>query len=252
MIRLVFVIVVFTAFVFQSCKKDSVDENTVVIEGNGSVQDEIDAFRELLGPLNSGAASTNGRREINWDAVPDDQIGKPLPNNFFNPTGPGALAARQRGLTYTSLSGEFVVSKTNFEDINTLAAGSFKAFSGTNTFANTSSSLWEVGFQVPGEASRASVRGFGAVFSDVDISNSSFLEFFDDDKSLGKFFIPAHDANTSFSFLGVYFKGDQKVTRVAVSHPGILKSGQADISNGGPKDLVVLDDFLYAEPVRQP
>ncbi|HTE23546.1 hypothetical protein [Flavitalea sp.] len=237
---------------FNSCKKDMVDENPVVIQGNGSIEDEIDAFRQLLGPLNSGSATTSGRREVNWDAVPDNQLGKPLPNDFFNPTGPGALAARQRGLVYTSVAGSFVVSKSNFEDINVLAAGSFKPFSGTNTFANTSSSLWEVGFQVPGQATSASVRGFGAVFSDVDVPNESYLEFFNDDKSLGKFFIPVHDANSSFSFLGVQFRANQKVTRVVVSHPGILSAGQADISNGGPKDLIVLDDFLYSEPTIQP
>jgi hypothetical protein len=237
---------------FNSCKKDTVDESPVVIQGNGTIQDEIDAFRQLLGPLNSGSANTSGRREINWDAVPDNQLGKPLPNDFFNPTGPGALAARQRGLIYTSVAGSFVVSKSNFEDINVLAAGSFKPFSGTNTFANTSSALWEVGFQVPGEKTAASVRGFGAVFSDVDVPNESYLEFFDDDKSLGKFFIPIHDTNTSFSFLGVQFRANQKVTKVVVSHPGILSSGQADISNGGPKDLIVLDDFLYSEPTQQP
>jgi hypothetical protein len=237
---------------FNSCKKDTVDESPVVIQGNGTIGDEIDAFRQLLGPLNSGSASTTGRREINWDAVPDNQLGKPLPNDFFNPTGPGALAARQRGLIYTSVAGSFVVSKTNFEEINVLASSSFKPFSGTNTFANTSSSLWEVGFQVPGQNTSASVRGFGAVFSDVDIVNESYLEFFNDDKSLGRFFIPAHDTNSSFSFLGVHFGANQKVTKVVVSHPGILSSGLADISNGGPKDLIVLDDFLYSEPTLQP
>ncbi|MHA4844178.1 hypothetical protein ACX0G7_08440 [Flavitalea antarctica] len=247
-----FLALLYLSVLFNSCKKDSVDEGPIVIQGNGTIQDEIDAFRQLLGPLNNGAANTSGRREINWDAVPEAQLGKPLPNDFFNPTGPGALATRQRGLIYTSLAGSFVVSKSNFNEINTLASGSFKPFSGANTFANVSSTLWEVGFQVPGQTSRASVRGFGAVFSDVDSPNESYLEFFDDDRSLGRFFIPVHDANSSFSFLGVHFGADQKVTKVVVSHPGILSSNQADISNGGPEDLIVLDDFLYSEPTPQP
>jgi hypothetical protein len=243
-----FLLFAFFFFFVSACKKDTQQQEAVVIQGNGNIQDEIDGFRQLLGSLNTGTAAGSGRREINWDAVPEEMLGKPLPNDFFNPTGPGALAARQRGLTYTAGSGQFVVSKANFEDINTLAAGSFKPFSGTNTFANTTSALWEVGFQVPGQQNAASVRGFGAVFSDVDVANATSLEFFNEDKSLGKFFVPVHDATSSFSFLGVYFPAGEQVTKVAVSHPGILNAGQADISSGGPKDLVVLDDFFYSEP----
>jgi hypothetical protein len=179
-------------------------------------------------------------------------LGKPLPEDFFNPTGPGALAGRQRGLTYTSLAGAFMVSKANFAEVNTLAAGSFKPFSGNNTFANTSRALWEVGFQVPGQATRASVKGFGAVFSDVDLPNTSFLELFENDKSLGRFAIPAHDNSSSHSFLGVYFRNEHKITKVVVTHPGTLSSGQADVTNGGTDDLIVLDDFFYGEPTKQP
>jgi hypothetical protein len=94
------------------------------------------------------------------------------------------------------------------------------------------------------------VRGFGAVFSDVDIPNTTFIEFFNETESLGKYFIPAHDQSTSFSFLGVYFNDNQKITRIEVGHPGVLSDGKADISDGGPKDLIVLDDFFYAEPQR--
>ena len=108
------ILFVLISFLLNACDKDDkAEEAPMVIQGNGNIQDEIDTFRQLLGQLNSGAATSNGRREINWDAVPEDQLGKPLPDDFFNPTGPGALAARQRGLTYTSRAGSFVVSKSN-------------------------------------------------------------------------------------------------------------------------------------------
>ena len=232
------------------CKKEHDNEDAVVIQANGNIQDDIDQFRELLGPLNSGAASASGRREINWDGVPDELLGKPLPDDFFNPTGPGAPIARQRGLMYSPEKGEFVVSKLNFADINALAAEGFRPFSGTNTFANTTNSSWPVTFRVPGETTEASVKGFGAVFSDVDQSNSSFIELFDGTESLGRYFIPPHDQSNSFSFLGIYLKSNQKITRIEVGHPGVLSDGKADISNGGPKDLIVLDDFFYSEPQR--
>jgi hypothetical protein len=245
-------IVLCAVLTLAGCRKDKDDESAIVFQASGNIDDDIDAFRALLGPLNTGAATVAGRREINWDGVPDDQLGKPLPEDFFNPTGPGALAARQRGLMYTSLAGTFMVSKSNFSEINTLAAGSFRPFSGNNTFANTSRNLWEVGFRVPGATTRAAVTGFGAVFSDVDVPNSSFLELFEDDKSLGRYAIPAHDNTSSHSFLGVYFKEQHKITRVVVSHPGTLAAGNADVSNGGTDDLIILDDFFYGEPTKQP
>ncbi len=234
------------------CNKDNENKEAVeVIAVNGDIQAGMDRFRSLLGPLNTGGAATDGRREVNWDGVPEDMLGKPLPEDFFNPVGASAVATRQRGLVYTSRAGTFAVSKKSFEEVNILAAGSFKAFSGANVFANISNNLWEVGFQVPGKALKAGVAGFGAVFSDVDHNNESYLELFNESRSLGRFFIPAHNDKSTFSFLGIYFKNGEKITRIEVSHPGSLVSGKADVSQGGPDDLIVLDDFIYAEPEAQ-
>ncbi len=251
----IFWVVATATIAFSSCKKDESGINdqsteTVVIKGSGDIHDKVDAFRHLLGDqLNTTPGATGGRREVNWDGVPDSMVGKALPFDFFNPTGAGAPAARQRGLAYAA-TGEFRVSNANFVEVNNQAATQFSAFSGNKTFANISSSLWEVGFQVAGQNTAASTKGFGAVFSDVDLGNSTSLEFFNGQKSLGKFFVPAHDATTGFSFLGVYFKNNEVITRVRVSHDGMLNQGQKDISDGGAHDLVVFDDFLYSEPVQ--
>ena len=239
--------------ILMSCSKDKtlhpVDEVTVT-KATGNIQGAVDAFRHLLGDqLNTTPGVTGGRREINWDGVPDAMLGKDLPADFFNPTAPGSPQARQRGLSYASGS-QFRVSGTNFSEVNSNAAGQFAAFSGDKTFANVSSNLWEVGLQKAGQPIPASVRGFGIVFSDVDLPNSTAVEFFNGSNSLGKFFVPAHDATTSFSFLGVYFNNEQRITRVRVSHDGILSDGQKDITDNGTRDLVVLDDLLYSEPVE--
>jgi hypothetical protein len=236
---------------YSSCKKEHQEQQQqpVVIKATGNIQDEVDAFRHLLGDqLNVTTGVIGGRREINWDAVPDSLIGKRLPANFFNPVGATAPVARQKGLVY-STGAEFRVSNINFTDINANGAGQFSAFSGSNTFASISSNRWEVGFEIAGASTAAAVKGFGVVLSDVDLSNSTSLEFFNGEKSLGKFFVPAHDGTTSFSFLGVYFPGNEKISRIAVSHDGILSDGQKDISDNGSHDLVVFDDFLYSEPV---
>lgn len=239
------------SFLLAACKKDKDDEKVIVISSARNIQATLDQFRSLLGgSLNTTPGATGGYREINWDAVPAEMTGKSLPYNFFNTPGDNVPASRQRGLTYEPGAGEFRVSATNFVEVNNTTAGEFAAFSGDKTFANITSDLWPIKPEVPGLAEAATVRGFGVVFSDVDVSNSTFLEFFSGDKSLGKFYAPVHNSENSFSFLGVYFK-KEKVTAIRVGHQGTLASGSKDISDGGTADLVVLDNFIYDEPVKK-
>lgn len=232
-----------------SCKKEKGAEVQVtVFKASGNIQPKLDEFRAALGNLNATPGAVGGRREVNWDGVPDSLLDKTLPQNFFNPVGANAPAARQRGLVYDD--GEFEVSATGFATRNSQAATEFSSFSGNKVFANVSSLEWPVGFQIAGETTAASVSAFGAVFSDIDREGSVVMEFFEGEKSLGKFSPPAHDAGSSFSFLGVSFS-NAKVTKVKISHEGRLSDGQKDISQGGNKDLIVLDDFIYSEPVRR-
>lgn len=232
------------------CEKDK-HKDVIVFQASGDISAKVEAFRQQLGgTLNTTPGAVGGRREINWDGVPADLLGKPLPPDFLNNTDPGAPASSQRGLVYEA-GGTFQVSNINFEEVNPLAAGQFDAFSGTQTFTNTSSNLWDVGFEIPGQDVAASVRGFGIVFADVDLENNTSLEFFNGTKSLGKFYAPAQQPGSKFSFLGVYFK-NERITRIKVQHGnGLLNEGQKDITDGGAKDLVILDDFLYDEPVKQ-
>jgi hypothetical protein len=245
-----------TSFAFillAACSKDKENKNDnediVVISATGDINARLNEFRQLLGDqLNTTPGVTGGRREINWDGVPEEFLNKKLPNDFFNPTSTTASISNQRGLTY-SAGGNFQVSKTNFAEVNPAASGEFTSFSGNKSFDNISSNLWEVGFEVAGHPVAASVKGFGIVFSDVDPPKTVSLEFFNEEKNLGKFFVPAKEGS-NFSFLGVYFKNEQ-ITRVSVMHDGQLDKGQNDISDNGPVDLVVMDNFLYSEPVKR-
>lgn len=236
---------------FTSCEKDS-ESDVVVVKANGNISAKVDEFRQLLGAtLNTVPGAVGGRRELNWDGVPDSLVGKTLPNDFFNPVGNDpALALRQRGLVYEP-TGNFMVSNSNFAEINSQAAGQFSAFSGSKTFANINSDLWDIAPQVPGKAVAATVKGFGIVFSDVDVENSTFIEFFNEQRSLGKFYVPVRTCSSSHSFLGVYFK-KEIVTRIRVGHDGVLGDGEKDITQqAGAHDLITLDDFLYSEPVEK-
>jgi len=234
-----------------SCTKDenAIDESPTVISATGDINASLDQFRHLLGDqLNTTTGLVTGRREANWDGVPEQLLSKKLPADFLNPVGDQAAVSNKRGLIY-STAGNFQVSKNNFAEINPAATSQFSSFSGDKSFANVSGSLWDVEFQVAGKTEAAFVRGFGIVFSDVDLSNSTSMEVFSDQRSLGKYFVPAKQGS-NFSFLGVYFK-NEKVTRITVAHDGHLDQGQKDISDNGTADLVTMDNFLWNEPVKK-
>lgn len=238
------------AFV-SACDSDNDDQNPspainfTEIKGSGEINTQITAFRTLLGdPLNT-TVNTTGRREINWDAVPDNQTNTDnFPGDFFNSTDPALPAGRKRGIVFSTPGKGLRVSDKDFSDV---VSGNeqFKAFSPARTFAAIGSNKMDLTFKIPGTANAAFVRGFGAIFSDVDRANISSIEFFEDDKSLGKFNVPARTDGSGFSFLGVIFP-DNKVTRVTIT------SGSAGISGGykynANDDLVVMDDFFYSEP----
>lgn len=245
------VLLLVSSIFFIACNKhNSTPGNGIIlVKATGDINDDITAFKNQLGPLNTTPGVTGGHREINWDGVPDSLLNKPLPEDFFNPTASDASAAMQRGITYTP--GTFVASNNSFESVNSEASTEFGSFSGNNAFANTTAKQWDVKFQKAGTAQAASVDAFGAVFVDVDEENSTAVEFFEDEKSIGKFFVPPHNISSNFSFLGVHFTKGERITKITVTHDGFLAEGIADVSQGGTKDLIVLDDFIYSEPVAQ-
>ena len=244
---------VFVTVVLAACTKEKAEKQreAVVFFANDDITAKPNEFRDQLGVLNTTTDQVSGRREINWDGVPDSMLSKKLPDDFFNQTTPGAPASLRRGLMYAGNTGEFQISDNKFASLNVNAAGEFTSFSGNKIFSNTTANRWPVTFRVAGKTEHAFIKGFGAVFIDVDLANSTSVEFFDNNNSVGKFFVPPHTANSSFSFLGVYFPGDERITTVEVKHDGILADGQKDISAGGPKDLAGFDDFIYSEPVEQ-
>lgn len=229
-----------------SCEREEQQSPVVVFSASGDINPEVNRFRNQLGNLNTVPGQVDGRREINWDGVPEELTGVPIPGDFFNATLAGSPVERQRGIVYSGID-DAIVSKNSFTEVNTLAASEFGNFSGTKSFAVVNAKVWPVEFQVAGQTTAAAVKGFGAVFTDVDKNQSTYIECFDGNKSLGRYYVPKQNTISRFSFLGLYYPA-RIVTRVMIGHEGRLSDGESDVSQGGNSDLIVLDDFIYSEP----
>lgn len=210
------------------------------------IQATVDAYRTDLGTLNPNVAGSfgSGRREINWDGVPDTFAApNNLPANFFNVNSPRGAVFSTAGTGF-QVSGNAGASPVRFDNINPTYSSQFQTFSPQRLFTGLGSNIVDVNFFVAGSTTSALTRGFGAVFADVDLANTTSLTFFSDtNSSLGTFFV-ANSLNGGLSFLGVDF-GSAVVSRVRIV------SGNAALgpNEGGAVDLVVMDDFLYGEPV---
>jgi hypothetical protein len=220
---------------------------------SASIVSKLNELRAVLGdPLNTTPNQTAGRREVNWDGVPANLTNNNnFPFDFFNNTDPLGPNGRKRGLVYANTGTAFRVDSTDFSELEPTYANQFEVFSKKRLFAYIGSNVTEVNFKVPGNNTDASVKGFGVIFSDVDNASSTFIEFFNGSKSLGVFKAPAASGAGKFSLLGVHFP-TEKITRAKITAGnGLLAKGIKDITDGGDKDLVVMDDFLFSEPIAQ-
>jgi len=201
--KLLFALIVVIAI--SGCDKDNdPSKEPVVVNGAGDITSKMNDFRALLGAtLNTTTGQTSGRREINWDAVPDMFATQKIPSDFFNPTGPGATVSLQRGFVY-DVPTDARISSNNFADLDASNANEFSAFSGNKTFSAVSSNMWDVMFEVAGETTAAKVHGFGAVFSDVDDASSTTMEFFNGTTSLGVYKVPVHTTGTIPSWVFIF------------------------------------------------
>lgn len=209
----------------------------------------VDAFRAALGTLNPNSAGTfgSGRREINWDGVPD-MFSAPntLPANFFNANSP-------RGVVFSTPGTGFQVSGSpssgvpaEFGNLNPSYPGQFSTFSPQRLFTALGSNIVDVSFFIPGSGTAALTNGFGAVFTDVELAGITSIQFFDaNNVSLFTgFVLPSTAASEGLSFLGVTFTEGDVISRIRIT------SGNAVVgaNDGGEVDVVVMDDFIYGEP----
>ncbi len=237
-----------------------------------AIQAAVDAFRADLGANNGvgpGATPGVGRREVNWDAVPDSFSSggaNAFPGNFFNLSS-GNPAGRVRGIEF-STTGQFEVSadadsdndsnpgptEILFGNRNLGNVDDFAAFSSERIFGLVGTNEMDVRFSKVGDpTTSATVRGFGAVFTDVEDAGSTRLDFYDrnnnliDSQAVPAFAFTGGDSGKSFSFLGVSFP-NADVHRVHIVNGGF----DLKLQQFGADDAVAMDDFIYGEPVPEP
>ena len=209
------------------------------------IQPTVDAFRAALGVLNPNVIGSfgSGRREINWDGVPDS-LSAPnlLLADFFNVTSPRGVVLNTPGTGFQVSANSGVGPSTQFGNINAAYPNYFDTFSAQRLFTAIGSNIVDVSFFIPGSTTAALTRGFGSVFTDVDTASTTSIQYFDAlNNSLLTLFAPNFPGDQTLSFIGALF--DTNV----VSHVRITSGNQAlGINSTG--DVVVMDDFIYAEP----
>jgi hypothetical protein len=230
----------------------------IVFEAAGatpaSIQSTVDAFRTALGTLNpnNGSAFPSGRREINWDAVPDLAADpNAFPGDFFAST---TIPGRARGASLATPGTGFMVSANALNPTATTPSfgfpSAFVPFSQQRLFSPVGSTITDVEFLVPGTATPATVSAFGAVGEDILVAGLTRIEYFDPHGNLLFLRNVLPSGAGGLSFLGVLFDAGERVGRVR------LTTGDAPLLANGVfgagDDRVVLDDFIYAEPQAVP
>lgn len=210
-----------------------------------AIQAAVDQFRADLGNPNNGntaGSQPGGRREINWDGG-----GATAPVGLF-PTP--MTTFQNRGATFLTPGSGFSISgqpTPEFAELNATYPNLFASFSSPRIFTALNSNVSETVFHVPGNPAVAgAVTGFGAVFTDVDGEFSTKMEFYAPDGTLlYEQFVPWVAGDDTLSFLGVSFDAGELVAKVRI----VSGNAAPGPDEAGSLDLVVMDDFIYGEPV---
>jgi hypothetical protein len=232
---------------------------------SGAALTALNAFEAAIGGVNNGAnppPQTGGFRAINWDGVKLDGTdfgGSTTVISQGKTVGIPTNRFQERGVQFEEV---YAVSGDGFQSVNpNVSAALFPAFSPNNTFAMFNQNSIGLSFVLPslhaGTPVPAATTGFGAIFRNVEIAGTTSIEYFSGDRSLGKFFVPVGTQGQA-EFLGELFSSPVVTsvqitlgTDVLFSFNGTTFSSNTADSPGTAHNLVVTDDFVYAEPTSQ-
>jgi hypothetical protein len=224
-----------------------------------SIQSAVDAYRAELGDnnLNNPGPLQKGRREINWDGGNPNVLDTTAPVTpfvVFRNTRGSEFKTPGLGLSQAPPSGGPQGGLATLFG-NPTYGTIFRAFSRSRLFTPVRSNITVASFSIPGTngTAQATVRGFGAVFTDVDqpdgVSSSAkrgstFIQYFDrHGRLLFSSFVPAAPGNGSLSFFGIKFD-DARIASVRIKTGDVAPGPNDDAHH----DIVMMDDFIYGEP----
>jgi hypothetical protein len=167
-----------------------------------------------------------------------------LPANFFNSNSPRGAVFFTPGTGFQVSANSINPTNTpvRFGNIHPVYPELFSTFSPQKLFTALGSNITETLFFVPGTTDSATVKGFGAVFTDVNADDSTMIEYFGVNGNLlfAQNVLPGPTHRGSLSFLGVTFNTPNVFMVRITSGNRILKTPN--------RDVVVMDDFIYGEP----
>jgi hypothetical protein len=254
--------------VSQTAQAQTIQPRPLVFQAAGpdaaSIQGAVDAFRAKLGDPNNGnnpGPLKNGRREINWDGGNPNILDTTAPVNpflvFLNTRG-SQFKTPGLGLSQGPASGgpqgglAALFGNPTYGTI-------FRTFSPSRLFTPVGSNITDASFSIPGTNGNApaTVRAFGAVFTDVDQPDggpaftrrgdpraSTLIEYFDrNGRLIFSSFVPASPGDGSLSFFGIVFD-DARIASVQIKTGDVAPGPNDDQRH----DIVMMDDFIYSEP----
>jgi hypothetical protein len=230
--------------------------------GSSGTGNAMAAFEAGIGGTNHNATlgeQAGGFRTVNWDEVKLDGSDPGTKTIFPNHvvTIPDDRYAT-RGI---DLRAPIAVAGDGFLSVNPFVSGLFPAFSARNVvapFSGNTLKLDVVAPTAPGTTPQpALTSGFGAVFLNVKIPNSTSIEYLSGDTVVGRVFAPVGGIGQP-SFVGELF-ASPVVTSVAIalgtaqilSFDGTSFAPGVESSETPTNNLVAMDDLALAEPTPE-
>ena len=218
----------------------------------GDITPTVNQFRSDLGGANNGTGNSyaTGRREINWDDVPENmcQGSSGDLRTYYNTTAPRGIVITDSTYNRCSLTPNFGGANevARFGDINPNYRNYFSSYTLYRIFA-PGSTQFDILFFVPGTNTPATVNGFGIVFLDKDVLETGIIIFYDQKGEEITRQI-AQNNNNGLSFIGASFNDGTRIARVRVIAGNTPISNGASESNQSSVDVVAIDDIIYGEP----
>lgn len=220
-----------------------VPAHATLISASGPTAADIQA---AFDDFQAGVSFPNGGQRIRWDGVSEDGSSpNTLPADLFRNRG-ALFETPGTGLQVSA--GFFSGNPSQFGNLDSHYPFIFEAFSQERLFTAIGSNIVDVVFVIPLTNMPGLTTGFASVFSDVDLPNTTSIQYYGASGQLlaEDFALPGGSNSESFSFLGRTF-GSAVVSRVRITNGNFEVS--AGFSDGNGKDQVVMDDFLFGTPV---